>query len=127
MDFRETLRELWAGCVYMSHKSRGKPPQLDQGAVRVAYYETAFGKRRPTQAKQNIVNDRSDGGAYPKEPTFPMVQVHDEQAEVDVGEKQWLGIGDDYGYGLRFLRKERSESLENQIEKELKKRGYTLR
>jgi hypothetical protein len=130
MDFRETFRELWAGCVYMWHKSRGKPPLLDKGAVRAAHYETAFGKQRPTQMKRNFVGDRPDDCTNLSEPMFPMVQAQvDEHVEFDVvNEKQWLGIGDDYGYGLlKFLRKERSESLEKQIEKELEKRGYSLR
>ncbi|KAF7782359.1 hypothetical protein Agabi119p4_1735 [Agaricus bisporus var. burnettii] len=132
MDFRETFRELWAGCVYMWHKSCGKEPLLDKGAVRTAYYETAFGKQRPTQMTQNFVDERLDDHTDRPdltEPTLPKVLAEvDEHVEVDVdGEKQWLGVGENYGYGLKFLRKERSETLEKQIENELQKRGYTLR
>ncbi|KAF9453990.1 DUF300-domain-containing protein [Macrolepiota fuliginosa MF-IS2] len=125
MDFRETLRELWAGCVYIWHRFRGKEPVSDVGAVRAAHYEGIFGKQRPSQ----LQHDHDDGGTDLKQPTLPNIRVEiDENTEVDIGgEKQWLGTGDDYGYGLKFLRRERSEGLEEQIEKELGKRGYTLR
>ncbi len=130
MDFRETIPELWAGCVYMWHKFRGKEPVLDIGAMRAAHYESAFGKQRPSRFRRNTDDDGSDKDDINlKEPTLPKVQVEvEEQVEVDIaGEKQWLGTGDNYGYGLKFLRRERSEALEDQIEGELKKRGYSLR
>jgi hypothetical protein len=48
-----------------------------------------------------------------------------ESVDVDVaGEQQWLGLGDDYVYGLGYARREKSEALGLQIEKELQKRGY---
>lgn len=127
MDFRETFRELWNGCIYMWHRFRGKEPTLDIGAVRSAHYEGVFGKQRPSQIQPTRRDEEEK--LVSKQPTLPQVQVEvTENVEVDIGgEKQWLGLGDDYGYGLRFLRKERSEALEEQIEKELEKRGYTLR
>lgn len=130
MDFRETFRELRTGCVYMWQRFRGKEPALDVGAVRAAHYESAFGKQRPSRIQANREGGESDSGNIDlKQPTFPRVQVEvNEHVEVDIaGEKQWLGTGDDYAYGLKFLRKERSEGLEEQIERELKKKGYTLR
>ena len=45
-------------------------------------------------------------------------------------ERQWIGVGDDYIYGLGYQarrQRERSEGLESQIEKELAMRGYSLR
>lgn len=47
------------------------------------------------------------------------------------GERQWLGAGDEYGYGIGFesrgrAGRERSEALGTQIEAELSKRGYEL-
>jgi hypothetical protein len=54
----------------------------------------------------------------------PILEV-DKAVEVEVavdGERQWLGVGDDYGYGLS--RRERSETLDAQFERELEKRGY---
>ncbi|KAJ3570906.1 hypothetical protein NP233_g4098 [Leucocoprinus birnbaumii] len=130
MDFRETFKELWIGCVYMWHKSLGKEPAVDTGAIRAQYYEGVFGKARPTQYQQRQdEEDSDDGNIDSKQPTLPQVQVEvTERVEVDIGgEKQWLGVGDNYGYGLKFLQRERSEGLEMQIEKELEKRGYTLR
>lgn len=129
MDFRETFRELWAGCVYMWHKFRGKEPTLDMGAVRAAHYESAFGKKRPSKIQRDFDDGSDEEKVKLKQPTLPMVQVEiDKDVEVDIGgERQWLGIGDNYGYGLKFLRRERSEGLEEQIAKELEKRGYTLR
>lgn len=44
---------------------------------------------------------------------------------IHVGEeRQWLGLGDKYAYSLGYAtRKEKSDGLEEQIEKELEKRG----
>jgi hypothetical protein len=128
MDFRETFRELWVGCIYMWHKFRGKEPAIDTGAIRATHYEGIFGKQRPTQGHSHHNDESSDDENIElKQPTLPRVQVEvTERVEVDIGgEKQWLGLGNNYVYGL--LRRERSEGLEEQIEKELEKRGYTLR
>lgn len=129
MNFRETFRELWVGCVYMWHRIRGKEPVVDSGAIRAAHYEIAFGKQRFTPYQRDDCDDSRTENIDLKEPTLPQVQVEvSERVEVDIGgEKQWLGTGDNYGYGLEFLRRERSEGLEEQIERELEKRGYNLR
>ena len=52
-----------------------------------------------------------------------------EEVDVDIGgERQWLGVGDDYAYGLAYAsRKEKSDGLEEAIEKELVKRGVDIR
>ncbi|KAK0504541.1 hypothetical protein EDD18DRAFT_1397256 [Armillaria luteobubalina] len=55
--------------------------------------------------------------------TFPAVHVDIEHVDMG-GQRQWLGLGSDYGYGVR---RERSDSLEVQIERELERRGYGSR
>ncbi|KAK0504536.1 organic solute transporter Ostalpha-domain-containing protein [Armillaria luteobubalina] len=127
MDFRETFREIWQGCVYMWDKMRGREPKHDEGAKRIAHYESAFGKARKSRldGPKSAFIDRKR--AYEVEKlethaaTFPAVHI-DVDEGVDVGgQRQWLGLGNDYGYGVR---RERSDSLEVQIERELERRGY---
>lgn len=57
------------------------------------------------------------------EPTAPWIEV-EQRVDID-RERQWLGLGDEYGYGL--WRQEKSEDLEVQIERELERRGYSTR
>ncbi|KAK0454748.1 organic solute transporter Ostalpha-domain-containing protein [Armillaria borealis] len=127
MDFRETFREIWQGCVYMWDKMRGREPKHDEGAKRIAHYESAFGKARKSylDGPKSAFIDRKR--AYDAEKlethaaTFPAVHI-DVDERVDVGgQRQWLGLGNDYGHGVR---RERSDSLEVQIERELERRGY---
>ncbi|KAI9462621.1 DUF300-domain-containing protein [Russula earlei] len=107
MDFRETFRELFAGSVYMWH--RMCHVETDPLARRITVFENAFDKDR-------VAGRRGRPGE--------VVEV-DKAVEVEVdGERQWLGVGDDYGYGL--MQRERSEALGAQVEQELEKRGYGL-
>jgi hypothetical protein len=109
MDFRETFCEIYAGMVYMWHRMRGV--ETDPLARRIAVLEQALDKSRVEV-----------GRGRPVEAKEPVVEI-DTAVEVAVdGERQWLGVGDDYGYGLS--RRERSESLGEQFEKELAQRGY---
>jgi len=109
MDFRETFREIYAGMVYMWHRMRGV--ETDPLARRIAVLEHAFDKSRAEV-----------GRGRTGEAKGPVVEI-DTAVEVAVdGERQWLGVGDDYGYGLS--RRERSETLDVQLEKELEKKGY---
>ena len=109
MDFRETFRELYASLVYLWHRTRGV--ETDPLARRIAVHENAFGKSRPEMRRE------------PPGEVKEVVMEVDTTVEVAVdGEKQWLGIGDNYGYGLS--RRERSEALGIQFEKELEKRGF---
>jgi len=109
MDFRETFRELYASLVYMYRRMRGV--ETDPLARRMAVLEHAFDKSLPEMRR-----------GRPKEEKELVLEV-DTTVEVAVdGEKQWLGVGDHYGYGLS--RRERSEALGMQFEKELEKRGY---
>ncbi|PFH53773.1 hypothetical protein AMATHDRAFT_54269 [Amanita thiersii Skay4041] len=130
MDFRETFREIWAGCVYIFDKARGREPTSDRSAKRVKYYGDAFARQRPGQRPARITEKatsmsptRNNKGRSGKKDAVH-VKV-DREVNIE-GETQWLGTGGDYGYGLEFLRGERSESLEVQIEMELQKRGYGL-
>jgi hypothetical protein len=109
MDFRETFRELYASLVYMCRRMRGV--ETDPLARRMAVLENAFDKSLPEKRR-----------GRPKEEKELILEV-DKTVEVAVdGEKQWLGVGDNYGYGLS--RRERSEALGMQFEKELEQRGY---
>jgi hypothetical protein len=109
MDFRETFREMYAGLVYMWRRMRGV--ETDPLARRIAVLENAFDKSRPEMRRRRTGEVEE------------LILEVDQTVEVAVdGEKQWLGIGDDYGYGLS--RRERSEALVTQFERELEKRGY---
>jgi len=81
--------------------------------------EDAFGRARL----------RNTGNEQQKNPR-KVVEVRKEvDVDVDVGgERQWLGLGDDYAYGLGYAsRREKSDGLGEAIEKELRKRGVRLR
>lgn len=109
MDFRETFRELYASVVYMCRRMRGV--ETDPLARRMAVLENAFDKNLPEMRRGRPTEEKA------------LVLEVDRTVEVAVdGEKQWLGVGDNYGYGLS--RRERSEALGMQFEKELEKRGY---
>ncbi|KAJ2916305.1 hypothetical protein MD484_g4124, partial [Candolleomyces efflorescens] len=126
LDFRETFREIWIGCVYMFDKMRGREPSPDFSARRAAHYERAFGQSRPSQIEPKAAVEGGVKKAKSKPQLSPSNDITvNQQVEVDVsGERQWLGLGDDYGYGLGYFRRERSEGLSVQIEKELQQRGY---
>ncbi|KAH9846988.1 DUF300-domain-containing protein [Lenzites betulinus] len=121
MSFKETGREIWAGIVYMVHRSRGR--ETDVQARREAALETVFGRSRiainrgaNTSMARASEKELSVAVAVEKE-----VHINDERA--------WLGVGDDYVYGLGYQarpRREKSEGLEEQIERELARRGYGL-
>ncbi|KAI0794133.1 organic solute transporter Ostalpha-domain-containing protein [Fomes fomentarius] len=124
MNFKETGRELWQGTVYMIRKYRGR--EVDAQARREAVLENVFGRSR-------FDITREAGSSRPKVNSSEKdVNVTVEvEKEVRVGdERQWLGVGDDYIYGLGYQarrQRERSEGLESQIEKELVRRGYSIR
>jgi hypothetical protein len=121
MDFRETFREMWSGWLYIICKIHGKEPVSDMGAKRIAYYQEAFGRPRVLGARRSkmTVSERKSI------PDLPVEVDIEEHVDADIGgEKQWLGLGDNYGYGLR---RERSDGLEIQVERELERRGCTPR
>ncbi|KAH9888780.1 organic solute transporter Ostalpha-domain-containing protein [Cubamyces lactineus] len=125
MSFKETIRELWAGMIYMVHRSRGV--ETDPQARREAALEDVFGRSR-IAIRREASMPVSNGARLSEKDLSVTVEV---EKEVHVNnERQWLGVGDDYIYGLGYQskpRRGRSDGLEEQIEKELTKRGYGLR
>lgn len=125
MDFRETFTEIWAGCIYMLDKVRGKEPKPDFGARRAAHYEAAFGRPRFPQSTilQHGGNRRKE--VKLGEPVLPALGVRIEQdthVERD-SQRQYLGPSKYDRYELHPQR-EKSEALEDQINHELEKLGY---
>lgn len=120
-DFRETFREIGAGCVYLVDRMKGREARVDIIARRAAVFEDTFGQERPRPA--TTLPTLEYGFVQEKPPM--QVQVLRE-VDVDVGgERQWLGIGDDYGYGLAYAsrrEKDKSDGLGEAIEKELGRR-----
>ncbi|KAJ4483599.1 organic solute transporter Ostalpha-domain-containing protein [Lentinula aciculospora] len=114
MDFRETFRELWIGIIYLWEKMRGRDPRPDINARRVAHYENAFEPTRPPGTVRKEQNEKADPLI------LPMIRVEKEYYD-DTHGRQWLGHGNDYGYGIH---REKSDDLEVQIERELERRGY---
>ena len=47
-----------------------------------------------------------------KKPDAAEVSIAVEETVHVGGERQWLGVGDDYGYGHGYMRREKSERLE---------------
>ncbi|KAI0358078.1 DUF300-domain-containing protein [Trametes cingulata] len=124
MSFKETGREIWAGLVYMVYRTRGR--ETDPEARREAVLEDIFGRSR-IAIRRDASASASARGHNPAKDLSVTVEV-EKQVHVNE-ERQWLGVGDDYIYGLGYQskpRRERSEGLEAQIEKELAKRGYGL-
>lgn len=114
LDFRETFRELWTGCVYFFHKARGKAPKADFSAHRISHFEGAFGQPRPSgiPPAPRRVASRVVEKEKPTSPRYTSV----DQAEVNESPR-WLDLS-------HRVNRETSESLEIQIEKELERRGY---
>ncbi|KAF9476348.1 DUF300-domain-containing protein [Pholiota conissans] len=123
MDFRETFREIWVGCIYMFDSMRGKEATPDFGVIREVHYNSAFGRRRLTQAtiQQPRILDPPVGAA---DLTLPPIRIAvDQEVEVVInGKREWLL--------LEKLEKreipigERDEGLQEQIDRELASRGY---
>ncbi|KAI9064028.1 hypothetical protein FKP32DRAFT_588534 [Trametes sanguinea] len=125
MSFKETGRELWNGLIYMVYRSRGR--ETDPEARREAVLEDVFGRSRIAIRRDASVP--ASGRAMASEKDLGVTVEVEKEVHVN-DERQWLGIGDDYVYGLGYQSKpqrERSEGLGEQIEKELTKRGYGLR
>ncbi|KAJ6558437.1 organic solute transporter Ostalpha-domain-containing protein [Mycena vulgaris] len=112
LDFRETFREIRAGWIYILDRMRGREPTPDIGARRNAHYESAFGRPRPSNLpsgkglREHGQNDVEKGLLSPSG-----IQLEPRE------DTPWLGLA---GYS----RREKSEGLEVQIEKELERRGY---
>jgi len=139
MNPMETLRELWAGIIYMFRMWRGK--ETDKQARRVAAHQGVFGHSRSrvlsdvsAQSESLIRNGQEK--KREKKTMSPLSQVEsggldavlvDVEREVYLGsERQWLGVGDNHDYFPRSVR-EKSDDFEDAVAKELYKRGYTLK
>lgn len=127
MDFRETFREIWIGCVYMFDKMRGKEPAIDFGVIRGSHYEGAFGRQRPAagidwqpQARDHRVNVA--------DLTYPAFEIEvDRDVEVIVnGKREWL-LAEKSDRRLGHPVREKSEGLQEQIDRELALRGLENR
>ncbi|KAF7362163.1 hypothetical protein MVEN_00562400 [Mycena venus] len=105
-DFRETFREISAGWVYIMDRMRGREPTPDRGARRIAHYETVF--ERPRQA--NLPTNKGLGETDAEKGLLS-------PSRVQLETPPWLELP-------RHNRREKSEALEVQIEKELERRGY---
>ncbi|KAH8087877.1 organic solute transporter Ostalpha-domain-containing protein [Cristinia sonorae] len=124
MNFAETFRELWGGTVYMYHRFRGR--ETDKQARRDAALENVFGRSRYDIVNKQQQEKRPEYDEKTQKSVAVSIGV-DEMVHVGE-ERQWLGAGDDYAYGLKYqIKKEKSESLGVQIERELQSRGYFRR
>jgi hypothetical protein len=119
-NFRETFREIWAGCIYILDRTRGIEPRPDMGARRIAMMQDVFG-----HARLGVTGMEGDAQ---REKNLGMTVEVRKEVDIDVGgERQWLGLGDNYAYGIGYARREKSDGLGEAIEKELDRRGVQLR
>ncbi|EIN06704.1 DUF300-domain-containing protein [Punctularia strigosozonata HHB-11173 SS5] len=122
LDFRETWREIRDGAVYMVHRWRGV--ETDQAARRTMHLQEAFGHNRARLTKADVgapvpgtfekVTGRRD--THNAERVRGAVDS-DADMMVSEGRRRWLDAG----------RREKSEGLEAEIERELQKKGYSIR
>ena len=96
---------------------------------RQAVLEDLFGHSRlQVRGGGPLATARSTSTAGEKDTLAVRMEVNE---VVHVGEeRQWLGTDDNYGYGLDYHSRrgrEKSEGLQEQIEKELATRGYARR
>jgi len=140
MNPMETLRELWAGAVYMFRRWRGK--ETDKLARRVAAHQGVFGHSRSrvlsdgSAQNQSLIRNgqekkrdekRVNSSSRVESRGLDEVMVEVER-EVFLGsERQWLGVGDNHNYILGSVTREKSEGFEDAVANELYTRGYTLR
>lgn len=126
-NFKETLQELWTGMIYMYRRMRGE--EVDMMARRQAVLEGVFGHTR-IQVRGLDATAPSKQASAKDEKDVLAVRM-DVEETVHIGaERQWLGVGDDYAYGLGYhsrTSREKSDGLQEQIERELTDRGYTRR
>ena len=140
MNPMETLRELWAGIVYMFQRWRGK--ETDKLARRVAAHQGVFGHSRSRVLSNGSAQDESlirDGQEKKREEKRmnPLSRVESrglDEVMVEVerevflsSERQWLGVEDNHDYVLGSVAREKSECFEDAVANELYTRGYTLR
>lgn len=125
LDFRETLREVWNGCVYIMRRFRGQ--ETDRGARRLAAKEEVFGGRdwgkgQSRRLDEELVLTTEKHELGPELQGLKIAVDVKQEVHVD-DEMQWLGSGDGYVNGLILSRRECSAGLEEQIQLELERRG----
>ncbi|KAF8895696.1 organic solute transporter Ostalpha-domain-containing protein [Gymnopilus junonius] len=121
MDFRETFREIWTGCIYMYDKMRGKEPKPDFSVLRESHYEEAFGRHRELPGRPHWSPRADLKGEELPEATFPTLEIEvDREIEIE-GQKQWLLLDEQ---NRLHPNRERSEGLQEQFDKELERLGY---
>lgn len=103
--------------------------EVDVMARRQAALEGVFGQSRIQIQGGRVgalINQKPTG----REKDDLTVNVAVEET-VHIGEeRQWLGVGDDYAYGLGYhsrTARQKSDGLEEQIERELMSRGVAYR
>lgn len=111
----------------MVRRMRGH--EVDVMARRQAVLEGVFGRSRmQVHGSRNASSTNQKPVPGEKEALAINMQVEE---TVHIGEeRQWLGVGDDYAYGLGYhsrREREKSDGLEEQIETELAARGYSRR
>lgn len=115
--------------VYMWYRYQGK--ETDVLARRQAVLEGVFGRSRiEIQGGARVISDEKRRPRTGMENDSLAVRVAVEETVHVEQERQWLGVGDDYAYGLGYYSKrtrEKSEGLEEQIEKELMSRRGMFR
>ncbi|KAF7798182.1 hypothetical protein EIP86_009399 [Pleurotus ostreatoroseus] len=123
-NFKETIDELWVGIKYMWYRYKGR--ETDVQARRHAVLEGVFGHSRIPTAKQSAQPPTRD--VEPEKERLTVAVSVEETVHIGQ-ERQWLGVGNDYGYGLGWHsrhQQEKSGGLGEQIERELTSRGYPL-
>ncbi|KAF8973164.1 organic solute transporter Ostalpha-domain-containing protein [Flammula alnicola] len=110
MDFRETSERSGSGM-------RGKEPTPDFGVIREAHYEGAFGRQRLLRDRPRSPRQQ-DRKIRANDSTLPTVHIEvDREVEVEVNGQRQLGHPE----------REKSEGLQEQIERELERLGYPKR
>jgi hypothetical protein len=140
MNPMETLRELWAGIIYMIQRWRGK--ETDRQARRVAAHQGVFGHSRSrilgdgSAQSESLIRagrekKRENKGSSPlsgvESGRLDEVLVGVEREVYLNSERQWFGVGHAHDYVLGAITREKSEDFEDQVARELYRRGYTLR
>jgi hypothetical protein len=115
-DFRETFRELVAGTLYLFHRAHGREPEADKVARRAAILEATLGVERTWH--HDPPRDRE------AEKNHLRVRV-----DVDIEEVNECGNEREERHRpfLRDPRRQKSEGLGENIERELQRKGYTMR
>jgi hypothetical protein len=127
MDFRETWREIVAGALWIWDWAHGRERRVDRGVWREVHLGEALGRGRPSRMQGDEVGVEG----------LPPVEDDGERAAPDCD--GWIGRHrtgyakvDTRAYPFLSLelaherRREKSEALEVQIERELERRGYGL-